>query len=312
MNMKYILSIALSILTINTISAADVEGSAVALPFVAVDRDPVSAAMGGAGLCGTSSSAYSSFLNPASTPFSTHRGDISFGYGSWLPQSAGTNFINVAGAGNIKNKVGISAGFSYGINKAYDIMDDTGNLKGQFTPSDIQANLGLSWRFIPQLGIGASVKYAGSSLAKGYNYSAVAGDVFLMSQFSAFNVALGVSNLGAKVKTASSAFDLPTSVALGLGYTNVYSEKHGLSILADADYYLYGAFAASVGASYTYNDMVSLRAGYNLSKDAPVPSFFGVGAGVKFVGLKIDLSYQIVSSDIPLGNSFNVSFGFAF
>ena len=289
------------------------QNSSIALPFVVADRNPVSAAMGGASLVRTGDIAYASYSNAAVIPFSSRKSDISVGYTSWLPESANTNFINVAGAGKIGDNFGLSLGFTTGLNPAYEITDENGDISGKFAPKDLQLNLGLAWKFLPYLGVGANVKYVSSSLAKSVNSGAVASDIFLMSSFDGLKVALGANNIGTKVKSASGAsFSLPSSIALGLGYEDVFADKHGLSFLLDADYYLYGAYSASVGAEYCYNDMFAFRTGYNYAKECPVPSYFSFGLGLKFSSFKIDFAYQAVSSPIKLGNNLVLSLGVAF
>ena len=133
------------------------------------------------------------------------------------------------------------------------------------------------------------MKYLGNTLAEGQSYSAVSSDIFLMSEFSSFRAAIGVSSLGSKVRSASGeSFSLPASATLGLGYGDVFGQRHGVEVLVDADCYFSGAFSAAAGASYTYNDMVSVRAGYRYGGDSVIPSFASVGAGVKLFGVRLD------------------------
>jgi opacity protein-like surface antigen len=105
-------------------------------------------------------------------------------------------------------------------------------------------------------------------------------------------------------------FALPASAAVGVGYEASFAEKHAVEALLDADYYFGGSFAAAAGAAYTYNDMVTVRAGYRYGGQSPVPSFASVGVGVKFIGLKLDLAYLIGSA--PAANTLALSLGYTF
>lgn len=277
-----------------------------ALPFSAADYNPVTLAKGGAGLVETSSIAFAAYTNAAAIPFSESTGDVAVGYDMWQPSSVNVNYMNVAAGFNIKDKVGVAAGFSYGM---YNKKDFAGM---EVVPSNIQANVGISWRFVKFLSIGANVGYARETLMKDYSLGAVTTDVFLMSEFYDFKIAAGVSNLGSKVKSKYSTYSLPTAVSLGLGYDKVFAEKHGIDVLVDADYFLAGAFTVSAGAGYTFNDMVSVRAGYNYGGEAVIPSYASVGAGVKFFGVKLDLAYLIAGSDSPMNNTLAVSLGYSF
>lgn len=284
-----------------------------AMPFSRIARDPVSAAMGGAGVVSTSSSAYASFRNAAAIPYSEHTLDVTAGYMNWQPSVSPVQDISAGASWNISGKFGVGLGFSYGMCEKYDIMDASGKSAGSFSPSQVQAGLGLAWKFLPFLSLGANVKYLGNTLAEGRSYEAVASDIFLMTRVAGVNAAVGVSSLGSKVKSASGAgFSLPASATLGLGYGLEAGKRHGVDILVDADYYFSGAFAASAGASYTYNDLVSVRAGYRYGGGSVIPSFASVGAGVKFFGVHIDVAYIIATGDSPLMNTFSVGAGFSF
>lgn len=284
-----------------------------ALPFVATQLDAHSLSMAGADAVQTSSVANSAFTNAAVIPFYEKQADISVDYTLWQPSAAKVNAINVAGAYNLNSKFGVAAGLRYGMYPSYPVAGDSGVGKDTFSPSEIQANVGFAWRFLPYLSVGANVGYASSTVAKGYSYGAVTSDVFVMSKISDFKVALGVSNLGSQVKSASgAAFPLPSSVTLGAGYDKVLAQKHGIDVLLDADYYFTGGFSAALGAGYTFDKMVSVRAGYRYGTDTILPSFASVGVGVNFIGIKLDLAYLIAVSDSPLKNTLSVGVGYSF
>lgn len=282
-----------------------------ALPFVRIPHNPHSMAMGGAGVASVSSVAYSSYINAAAIPYGDSTMDISAGYLGWMFSGAPTNMASVAGAYNIGSQFGVAAGFTYGMGQKYETTNGSGTAGVYFFPSEIQANIGLSWRFLPYLSFGANLKYLNSSLAEGQSYGAFASDIFLMSRLADFSVALGVSSLGSKVTSLSGAkFSLPASATIGLGYEKEFAEKHGLEVLADADYYFSGAFTVATGASYAFDDMISVRGGYHYGGKSVIPSYASVGLGVKFFGVRIDASYLFGSKIIK--NSFGVSLGYSF
>ena len=292
---------------------ADARSGSEALPYARVDFNPVTAGTGGAHVVSTELIAYASFSNAAAIPFSDRTFDVAAGYGMWYPSSSTVNNVSAGAAWNLKGKLGFAAGFSYGICQEYEIMNASGQAAGSFSPSEIQANIGLAWRFLPFISVGADVKYLGNTLAEGQSYSTVSSDIFLMSEFSSFRAAIGVSSLGSKVRSASGeSFSLPASATLGLGYGDVFGQRHGVEVLVDADCYFSGAFSAAAGASYTYNDMVSVRAGYRYGGDSVIPSFASVGAGVKLFGVRLDAAYLIASGDSPLKNTFCIGIGYSF
>ena len=83
-----------------------------------------------------------------------------------------------------------------------------------------------------------------------------------------------------------------------------------MDVNVDADYFFSGWFAAAFGASYTFNDLVSFRAGYRYGGKSPIPSYASVGAGVKFAGVKLDLSY-LLGSEV-MNNTLAVGLGYSF
>ncbi len=284
-----------------------------ALPFTVADANPVTLAKGGAGLTETSSISHSAFTNAAAIPFSESMLDVSAGYTMWQPAFVNSNVISAGAAYNMNNKLGIAAGLYYGMNPAYDIIGAGGSSAGTFKPSDMHAALGVSYRFIDALSVGINFGYATSSLAEGQSYGTIAADAFLMAKFSDFKVTAGASNILGTIKSASGdKFCIPGSVAVGAGYDKSFAEKHAIEANLDVDYFFSGWVAASVGAGYTFNDLVSVRAGYRYGGESPIPSFASVGAGVKFFGAKLDLAYLIAGSDSPMKNTLAVSVGYCF
>lgn len=286
-----------------------VASGAQALPFTAADFDAASLGTAGANLTGVSSIAHSAFVNAAAIPFADDKMDVAAGYTMWKPTSG--NVINVAGAYNMNNKFGVAVGFIYGMNPAYDVTNASGTSKKTFSPSDMQVNAGLSYRFLPFLSVGANVGYATQSLAPEVSYGSVTADVFAMAEFSDLRVAAGVANLGGGIEAADGTkFSLPASAALGVGYGKVFAKKHGVDAMVDLDYFFQGGVSASLGAAYVFDDMVTVRAGYRYGGKTVIPSYASVGAGVKFMGIKLDLSYLIASG--PIANTLAVSLGYSF
>ena len=281
------------------------------LSYVAADSDAASLGMAGANLTQTGSVANASFYNAAVIPFSESKMDYAAGYTMWQPSAASSNIINAAGAININQKFGIAVGLQYGMNQAYDITDASGSVKGQFKPSDMHINAGFAYRFRPFLSLGANVGYATSKLAEGYSYGALAADVFAMAKFGGVKVTAGVANIGTSVTSKSGAkFCLPGSVALGAGYETSFADVHSVDVALDADYYFSGGFAAALGAAYTFDDLVSVRAGYRYGGKSPVGSFASVGVGGKFMGIKLDVAYLIGSDAFK--NTLALTLGYAF
>lgn len=281
------------------------------LPFTAVNYDAGSVARAGASCLSTSSAAYGAFANPAAVPFYDGKGDFAAGYAMWAPKGVNTNVISAAGAYNVADRFGVTAGFSYGMNPAYDIYDASGASKGLFKPSEMQFMAGVAYRFIPAMSVGVNVGYASASLSEAVSYGAVTTDVFLMGEFNGFKVAAGVSDLGGSVVSASGAkFGLPASAAVALGYGSDIGEAHGIDLEVDAEYAFSGAFGAAFGAEYNFRKLVFVRAGYRYGGETVIPSFASAGVGVHIAGIRIDAAYLFANE--VLGNTLAISLGYSF
>ena len=74
-------------------------------------------------------------------------------------------------------------------------------------------------------------------------------------------------------------------------------------------------FTWAIGAEYLYDDSFALRAGYfNESEEKGARKFLALGAGFKFSGTKVDLSYLFSASKVPspLENTLRFSLTFDF
>ncbi len=278
-----------------------------ALPFTVADVDPVILAKGGAGLTETGSVSHAAFTNAAAVPFSESTLDATVGYAMWQPSAINTNIVNAGVAYNMNGKLGIAGGFYYGMNPEYKVAG------GSYKPSDMHAALGVSYRFVDFMSVGLNFGYATSTLAEGKSYGSFAGDAFLMAKIADFKVTAGVSNVLGKIESAGGKeFKLPASAALGVGYAAEFAEKHAVDAAVDFDYYFSGEIAASAGAGYTYNDLVSVRAGLHYGGASAIPSFASIGAGMKFAGVKLDLTYLLWRPGSPMMNTLAVGLGYSF
>lgn len=271
-----------------------------ALPFMAIDRNPATSAMGGA-------QATSALYNPAATPLTGS--DVVVSYQSWAPATVKTNNINLLGGLKL-GKLGINLQAAYQAGAAYDLFDATGTARGSFTPSDLLVGVGVGFAFTESLSAGLNVKYAQSTLASDYSNSAVAGDLFVMYAQGGLKATAGVASLGTPVKSGEVSYPIPGSVKAGVFYDLPFGSS-AVNLAADFDYFLIGGIGLGVGAQYDWNKMVFVRAGYHLgSGKSPIPSYASVGLGFRFAGFHVDASYLTASS--ALGNTLSVGVGYAF
>ena len=315
-DMRKLISIAAALLTACAVSFAQEDASqTAALSFVQFGKDAAADAMGGASLASSSSLAWASFTNAAAMPFSSSKGDVAVSYQLWQPTS--THYVSLGGGFNIKDKVGIGFGATAGIDGKYTGTSDSGQSLKDFSPMDIQANVGVAYRFVEWVSIGVNGRMAMEKVADGYTLSSFMADAFVMGGYGDFKAALGVQNIGTKASYGKSSdvdtkYPVPASAALGLSYAPVFAEKHALEVNADMRYSLCGlGFGAAVGAGYTYNGMVSVRGGYCYGGSA-IASHASVGLGFCFAGFHLDACYLLAAKSSPIANTISVTLGAKF
>lgn len=304
--MKHISTILVSLL----ITFASSAQSWSALPWIRTSRGAADMAMAGSAFMSPENMAWASSGNAAMIPFCPDKMSVEAGYMLYNPTKS--NYVNAGFAYNIKSKIGVTAGVSYGFDPAFDIYNESGKVTGSFTPGMLMLGAGVSWRFLEFMSAGINLRYAMQSIAEGHSASAFAADAVLMCRFGDFSVSAGAVNVGTPVKGADgTAYPLASSAKAAAMYDTVFASQHGLQINVDADYYFSNSFSAAAGAQYGWNNMVFVRAGYRFSaKSCVIPSFASVGLGFKFKGIRLDAAYLMANE--ALKNTINIGIGYSF
>ena len=280
-----------------------------ALPFVRTGHSAAREAMAGAGSVSGACDAWASFDNAALSAFGDKTLDAAVSYTSWAPSSG--NLFAGGLTYRLGSKIGITAGAYYGLGKEYDVYSNEGVKKGTFTPTQMQFNLGMGYKLLPWLSLGANVHAATETLAEGASYKAFSGDLFLMGHMDSFKFAAGVVSLGTPVKSSTgTSYNLPSSVKLAGGYEDSFG---GIScaVYTDLDYFfLASGFSAAVGAELGWDEIASLRAGYHFaSKNTPLPNYFSAGLGGRLLGFSLDAAVLLGGQ---LSGTLLVTLGYGF
>ena len=278
--------------------------------FAGVSHDPVSAGLGFAGAASVNTPAWSAFTSPAAMSLSDKKLDVAASFQNWAPD--GVKNTNIAAGASFKiAKFGIAAGFARNGGEKYDIVSGTGDIAGTFTPSDLQAGAALSYAITDWLSAGENAKFFSSELSDDDKFTGFGADVQAQAVFGDFRAALGVANVGSSMKSASGEkFSVPSSILAAGDWRGEFG-KNGIEAMVDLNYYFSGSFTAAAGVQYDFRDMVFVRAGYHYgAKDAFLPSFATVGAGVKFFGVSVNAAY-LLGNDV-LKNTLTVGLGYSF
>ncbi|MBP5483551.1 MAG: hypothetical protein J6X99_04770 [Bacteroidales bacterium] len=268
--------------------SAKAQDASVPMPYLAIDRNQITAAIGGA-------RATDALFNPAAIPFTGS--DIALSYQNWAPSVAKASHVNLLAGIKLGKRVGLSIKAAGQFGAQYD----------SFTPYDLFFGAGVGFAFTDFLSAGVNLAYTSEKLARDLSFSAFAADAFLLLRFSDLKVSAGVCSVGTPVKSGNRSYPLPSSAKIGASY----SLPFGLSFSADGDFFFNGGIGAAVGAQYGWDDMLFVRVGYHYGSDkAPVGPYLSLGAGVKFVGFHLDFCYMTASQ--ALNGTWGLGVGFAF
>ena len=234
---------------------------------------------------------------------------IGASYLLWQPQATNSNLINVAGYTKL-GKVGLAAGIRYHTLDIVEQTDDYGNMIRPFTPSEYTLEVGLGYKINANIATGVALRYVSSDMNGEKKGSAVAADISMLYERENLSIGLGCSNLGSKMNYGYSDYALPMRIQAGISYRFLDKDKHRVTGVADAAYqsvFSYNGTAASIGAEYTYNDLISLRAGYRFENESIGASYATVGCGLYLSGISVDFAYALSSNNNPMRQTMLVS-----
>ena len=202
---------------------------------------------------------------------------------------------------------------------------------------DMAIDLGYSRRVGERWAVGIVARY--QHLKRGYDTGdALAVDLSAawsrplenVGSYSVVRVGAKLANVGGFVKklygmdgeksgyiNSGCDYTLPTNFTAGAALDTFLSDAHEVTVAADLGYCFtpeaVSGFQASVGAEYNLMQLVQLRAGYHYGESSRYcPSYGSVGAGVRFLHLRLDFAYLFAGKNTWLRNAYSISFGLDF
>lgn len=136
-----------------------------------------------------------------------------------------------------------------------------------------------------------------------------------LGSYSTLRAGAKLGNLGGYLK--STDYTLPMDITAGVALDTFLTDAHEITVGTDLGYYFSPAqvrgFQMSVGAEYNLMQLFQLRAGYHYGERRDYyPSYTTVGAGVRFLHLRLDFAYLFAKKDTLLHNTYSISFGLDF
>lgn len=286
--------------------------------FLNVNPDPVSLGMGGIGTT-LESTPYAMWNNAAASALDDDDFQIGAVYSLWQPSATANNVAAVAGYGKVTEYMTVSAGIRYFGYSPYDITDgSTGMVTGRFTPVELLAEVGLGFRILPVLSVGANIGYVHSDLGGPEKGRAVSVDFGALLDFGFIRAALTVSDIGSRISYGTGDYALPSNLRIGVGTVQSIGDGDRHSIYAGIDGGMGfdgTSFFAGIGAQYEWNGLLRVSAGYHYG-DAErqfFGSFASLGAGISIIGISVNASYLFAVDGVSsIGNTFAVGVSYAF
>lgn len=137
----------------------------------------------------------------------------------------------------------------------------------------------------------------------------------LGSRYATLRAGAKLANLGGYLSATD--YTLPVNFTAGAALDTYLSDAHQITVGADAGYYFNPSavrgFQLSAGAEYNLMQLIQLRAGYHWGERRDYyPDYATVGAGVRFLHLRLDFAYLFAARNTVLRNTYSVSFGLDF
>jgi len=275
-----------------------------ALSFTRIDRNPRTSAMAGAGIASVQSSWHGAFGNAAQLGFQQGKVYTGVGMQLWELNNEVDKSTNLhAGAGLRFGNFAVALGGAYQMG--------TAGTQSTYTPNDLLLAIGLAYNIEEVVSIGLNARYATQRFTREAGVNGYSFDLTVIGRITpALSAAVGVGNIGNKVKGSDDFYGQPAYAHGGLAWKPALTAEHSVEVLLDGEYNFDGSFAATLGAEYAYNQVVYARAGYRYaSEKAVIPSHLGVGLGLRFGHTRVEASYltasPILANTINLGVAFN-------
>lgn len=188
--------------------------------------------------------------------------------------------------------------------------------------SDMALDLGYSLRINERWAIGLVGRYLHLQRPE-TDFDALSVDLSMLyalplenlGNYSTLRVGGKLGNLGGYFNRSGEL--LPMNATAGVALDTYISDAHEITVGTDLGYCFtpgrFRGFELAAGAEYNLMQLFQLRAGYHYGENRYFsPSYASVGAGVRFMHLRLDFAYLFAASDSPVSDTYCISFGLDF
>lgn len=186
-----------------------------------------------------------------------------------------------------------------------------GNVMGTYSPSGLSLGLSYARTVTDRFSVGGTVKFVHQDLGTGslamsngsvqseefsLNTSAYDFGVMYDPGFHSLRFAMSARNFSPAIEYLEESFELPLALNVGLSMDvldfggQALTETHDLVVSVNSAHPRDYAETVSVGGEYTFQDIISLRAGYTTPSDEAGVNLGG-GLQYDFNGLQVNADY---------------------
>ena len=294
--MKRLSTIVIAAASILACLTAKAQGGADALPFVRTDFGPILTGTAGAAVASAEAGPWGIFRGASAMAFPGSPQGVA---GELRITDGNTGFSGAALVKPVK-KLGIGVGASY----------LGGDVIGDFKTHSFLLCTGIAYGITDNLSVGINTRFANQSLTETISYKGTSVDLNVLAKVAyGLTVTAGLSALGSSVESASGTkYSQPANAYAGAEYV-LGLESSKLALDAMGEYYFSGNYGAAIGAAFTYNSMVTVRAGYRYASEwCVVPSHFAAGLEGRLGGFSLGVSF----AKMPVSNIICISAGYSF
>lgn len=204
-------------------------------------------------------------------------------------------------------------GLSFGTSLLYSSVPD---IEARTTPSDDPQSTFAAKDFAFAFGIAKSFDKLDVGISAMYLYEKLfvyESDGYALNLGARYSPAedvelgLSVGNLGSSSAMISQKITLPAFVRIGGSYTKTLDDNFSVTGYLDAASFKSGGITPGIGAEFSFQNLVRLRAGYSSGNEI---TGYSVGAGINYKFLRFDYSYIPYKLDFGNSQTFTLSFMF--
>ena len=206
---------------------------------------------------------------------------------------------------------------SYGTSEG---TDGSGQSTGTFTSNEVSPALYYGARILPDLSVGASLKYIRIQLAP--NSQSGVGSTFGLDVGALYNIPSAKLKLGANIQNLGPSVTfvnedqrspLSRNLKVGAAWEATSSQEFRLLVLADFNQSLVtsGFYTYNAGVELKYTDQIAGRIGYYYDPLGDIQDItYGIGVGWKGLALDYASIPQAKGSNLPNVNKITLGYHF--